>query len=87
MCSIFKQNVTIQRMTVPHFVGQNYDHLFLYDIQFFKSGIKKCKRLVLAGLAGWMEHWPVDWKILGSILVRGICLGCKLNPGRGEGGP
>ena len=33
--------------------------------------------MVLAGAAQWIEHWPVDQKVAGSIATQVTCLGCR----------
>ena len=34
----------------------------------------------LAGVAQWIEPWPVKRKIANSVLHRGTCLGCSPGP-------
>ena len=34
----------------------------------------------LAGVAQWIEHWPVKQKAAGSIPSEGTCLGCRPGP-------
>nr|KAF6469743.1 hypothetical protein HJG59_011119 [Molossus molossus] len=34
----------------------------------------------LASLVQQLEHWPVVWRDLGSVLARGMYLGCTLSP-------
>ena len=36
--------------------------------------------LVLAGVAQWIEHWPVNEMVAGSIPSQGTCLGCGPGP-------
>ena len=38
------------------------------------------KMLVLAGLAQWIECWPANQKVAGSIQSQGTCLGCGPGP-------
>ena len=42
--------------------------------------IKKKKNLVLAGVAQWTEHWPVNQRVAGLIPSQGTCLGCGPGP-------
>ena len=42
-----------------------------------------CIKIIIAALAGvayWIEHWPADWKVTGSIPSQGTCLGCRPGP-------
>ena len=34
----------------------------------------------LADVAQWVEHWRVNWKVIGSIPSQGTCLGCRPGP-------
>ena len=34
----------------------------------------------VAGVAWWIEHWPINQKVTGSIPSQGTCLGCGLGP-------
>ena len=34
----------------------------------------------LAGVAQWIEHWPTNQKVTGSIPSQGTCLGCGPGP-------
>ena len=36
--------------------------------------------LALAGLAQWIEHWPENQKVAGSIPSQGTCLRCEPGP-------
>ena len=38
----------------------------------------------LAGVAQWIEGWPMNQKIAGSIPSQGTCLGCRPGPQWGE---
>ena len=38
------------------------------------------KSLALAGVAQWIEHWPVNQRIAGLIPSQGTCLGCRQSP-------
>ena len=40
--------------------------------------------MVLAGVAQWIERWPVNQRVIGSIPGQGTCLGCE--PGAQQGG-
>ena len=44
--------------------------------RFFKEFI----HLALAGVAHWIECWPVDWRIASSIPGQGTCLDCGPGP-------
>ena len=35
---------------------------------------------VLAGVAQWIEHWPVNRKVASSIPSQDTCLGCRPGP-------
>ena len=37
-------------------------------------------RSALAGVAQWIECWPVNQAVAGSVLSQGTCLGCTLGP-------
>ena len=41
------------------------------------SGMKKVK-MALAGVAQWIERWPVNQRVAGLIPSQGISLGCGL---------
>ena len=34
----------------------------------------------LAGVALWMEHWPANQRVAGSIPSQGACLSCRPGP-------
>ena len=34
----------------------------------------------LAGVAQWIEHWPANQRVAGSIPSQGTCLGCGSGP-------
>ena len=38
------------------------------------------EQLALAGVAQWIERWPVNQKVVGSIPSQGTCLGCGPGP-------
>ena len=51
-----------------------------------ESKKKKQKELhvaALTGMAQWIEHQPVNWKVTGSIPSQGTCLGCRPGPQMG----
>ena len=37
----------------------------------------KSSHLPLAGVAQWIEHWPANQRVAGSIPSQGTCLGCR----------
>ena len=39
--------------------------------KFFKN-----HPFALASMAQWLEHWPVNHRVAGSIPSQGTCLGC-----------
>ena len=39
---------------------------------------------VLAGVAQWIECWPANQRVAGSICIYGTCLGCRPGPQLGE---
>ena len=34
----------------------------------------------LAGVAQWIEYWPVNQRVTGLIPSKGTCLGCRTGP-------
>ena len=40
------------------------------------AGLIKIKNAALAGVALWIERWPVNQRVAGSIPRQGTCLGC-----------
>ena len=36
--------------------------------------------MALDGVAQWIEHWPVNLRVAGSIPSQGTCLGCRSGP-------
>ena len=48
-------------------------------LQNIMSLIKK-NEFALAGVAQWIECWPVDPGVAGSIPSQGTCLGCQQGP-------
>ena len=38
---------------------------------------------MLAGVAQWIEHWPMNQRVTGSIPSQGTCLGCQPGPQEG----
>ena len=40
----------------------------------------KEKKKALAGVAQWIESWPVNQRVASSIPGQGTCLGCELGP-------
>ena len=36
--------------------------------------------LALAAVAQWIEHWPANQRVTGSIPSQGTCLGCRPGP-------
>ena len=44
-----------------------------------RSGKYTIKKMLLApaGVAQWIEHWPVSQRVAGSIPSWGTCLGCE----------
>ena len=41
---------------------------------------KNALRKALAGVAQWIEYWPVKLGVAGSIPSQGTCLGCGQGP-------
>ena len=41
---------------------------------------RRFQTLALAGVAQWVEHWPVNTKVTGSIPGQGTSLGCVPGP-------
>ena len=37
-------------------------------------------RLALAGMAQWIERWPANQRVTGSIPSQGTCVGCRPGP-------
>ena len=46
-------------------------------IKDFKSLYFKKRITALAGVAQWIECWPTNQRVAGSILGQGACLGCR----------
>ena len=40
----------------------------------------KFHRPALGGMAQWIEHWPMNQKVISSIPSQGKCLGCRPGP-------
>ena len=40
--------------------------------------VLKGRVIALAGVAQWIESWPVNQRVAGSIPSQGTCLGCRL---------
>ena len=57
--------------------GRNKEFILLHVPGSKISGNKK---LPLAGVAQWIEHWPVNQKVAGSFPSQGTCLGFGLGP-------
>ena len=66
---------TLARNSVHHIVSKNSKFQNNVYSLFFK---KQC--VALAGVAQWIERWPVNLKVTGSIPSQGPGLGC----GRGS---
>ena len=45
--------------------------------------LQELREIVLAGVAPWVEHWPANQKVAGSIPSQGTCLGCWPGPWSG----
>ena len=41
----------------------------------------KKKNEALAGVAQWIDCWPVNQRVAGLISSQGTCLGCRPGPG------
>ena len=50
------------------------------EILDLKTAIIKMKNFALAGVAQWIECWPANRKVTGSIPGQGTCLGCGPGP-------
>ena len=44
------------------------------------AAIQDISILALAGVAQWIEHWPANQGVTGSIPSQGRCLGCGPGP-------
>ena len=53
--------------------------LCLLRIQQCVASVKN-KTSNLAGVAQWIERWPANQRVAGSIPNQGICLGCRPGP-------
>ena len=51
---------------------------------FRNVNIKSNTNIALAGVAQWIEHWPVNQRVTGSIPSQGTCLGCRPGPHSGD---
>ena len=53
---------------------------FQVTLLFFVVAYLNVLTFALAGVAQWIEHWPANPKVAGSILSQGTCLGCRPGP-------
>ena len=68
--------------------GASFQHLFTYIYldrdsyvdHWRGSSIKKLDFAALAGVAQWIERWPVNQRVTGSIPSQGTCLDCGPDP-------
>ena len=66
--NMYLSYVLIIELQSIYFRGSTmYNHIKLYTV-------------VLAGVAQWIEHWPGNHRIAGSIPSQGTCLGCGPGP-------
>ena len=42
--------------------------------------VTKLANFAPAGVAQWIEHWPANQRVAGSIPSQGTCLGCGPGP-------
>ena len=54
-------------------------YIILITFVCLKCSIKNLK-IALAGVAQWIECWPSNQRVSGSILSQGTCLGCGPGP-------
>ena len=60
------------------YIGVNiYVHVSIYTVTY--KVYLKSKR-VLAAVAQWIECWPVNQRVAGSIPRQVTCLGCRPGP-------
>ena len=45
-----------------------------------QNDLKEMRYSALAGVAQWIECWPVNQRVSGSIPSQGTCLGCRPGP-------
>ena len=45
-----------------------------------KNNLSKKVKIALAGVARWIECWPVNQRVTGLIPSQGTCLGCGPGP-------
>ena len=50
------------------------------ELYVLYCGNFKSMRLALAGVAQWIECWPVNQRVTGLIPSQGTCLGCWPRP-------
>ena len=75
--------VAIPTLIVPnsHFVFSSHIHF----LKFFQGKLSILDHTIkhtptLAGVAQWIEHWPANQSVTGSIPSQGTCLGCRPGP-------
>ena len=72
--------------TVPNVLGKLMLRIiWFYQINITRQGVYtltsyKLQCRTLADVAQWIEQWPVNQSVTGSIPSQGIYLGCRLGP-------
>ena len=57
-------------------LGKGYFKILIHSFFTWKIEIKIPSSFAETGLTQWIEHRPEDWKVPGSIPVKGMYLGC-----------
>ena len=75
--------MVIKSIRVPNIILMQSDlsdigRYVIFSLSF--STFKTKMISALAGVAQWIEHWPVSQKVTGSIPCQGTCLGCRPVP-------
>ena len=69
-----KQPINVSHISM--FLSVSFSHPLSLKVNkiFLKS---EKKRKALAGMAQWIECWPANQRVIGSVPSQGTCLGCR----------
>ena len=73
-------SIYLSKLNLVDGLPQHHRHLSHHPFYFYSHHCFKKKFPVLAGVAQWIEHWPANQKVAGSIPSQGTCLGCGPGP-------